>query len=988
MPGRTLKRKKKKEEPSAGLSANPTRSEKTLTALHEAFINSGSQYPLSQFQDALGIRLKLSPDPDMTLNNLLRFVEAAVSKASLFNDLLHYPVLFEVAVSLFGHSQYFSDILVRDPELFRWLTASDVLSRAQASSYYGAEIVRIEQTFAKPERRLDAFRRFYRREILRVGTRDILGIANLPTLTREISDLADSLINASYVLAFDQLKERYGHPPEALFAIIGLGKLGGRELNYSSDIDIMFVYEKEGERGKPSGADYSFHEYFNRLSERIVQNLSNSSSEGHIYRVDTRLRPESGAGPLARSLASCLLYYESRGELWERQMLVKGRPVGGSLEFGRTFLDQLQPFIYPRTFFSSPLEAAARLKHRIESGQGVQNNIKLMPGGIRDIEFIAQSLQLLNGGRIPEVRKENTLEALQSLAAAGLLSADEKNVLAGAYVFYRNLEHRLQMVQNTQTHTMPRDQEALDTLARRLGLGGKDSLGSVLNDHLRAVRRIFEQVLSSGGQSQPVPEIASVLDGGMREEEMDIMLRRYRFEDLRKGSRTIKALMFGTSLTGAKALDGRVRDAFKRVAGRLFEEIAETPCPDLSLSNLATLASAQQFPEQFYGQLEEERSRKLILRLCAMSPRLVKGLARQPDVLEELLSGLTRPGPTVLDGDPTDEFLREFKNRNELLAGSLHVLGLISFDELTEMLSATADAVVGAVLRGLSKGPKLKDPPLAVFALGKYGTRELIFDADLDLVFVCDGGAAVKARLETMAQQIVGSLQRITDRGKLYDVDARLRPEGKSAPLVMDAGAYLKYLQQRASLWERQSLTRLRCVCGRQDLAGRIMEGVSKLVYDAPLPRGWPQAIVKMRMAMETRSRSRARDFLDFKLGAGGMVDVEFAAQMLQLRCGANEKGIRGKRTREVLTAAPRNLMSGVDSESLIGAYQFYRELEKLLRLTLEEKGTILPGQDGLALLAKCLNDSGPEQMRERVLSTMRKVRGQFLEVAKNLSED
>ena len=324
----------------------------------------GSRYSVEEFSVALNARLSSSPDAEMAVTNLLRFAEASVSKATLFNDLLQYPVYMEVLLKLFGTSRYFADVLVRDPGLFPWLMGSEAITRPLTKRALSGEIERLRGMFASPERRLDGLKRIYRREVLRVGAQDILENADLSAVTRQLSDLADKLMDAASLVLVEQLSEVYGSPaPLVPFSIIGLGKLGGGELNYSSDVDVLFVYKEEGESRKADGEPYTFHEYFNKLAERIIQNLSQPSNEGYLYRVDPRLRPESGAGPLARSLRSFLVYYESRGELWERQMLIKARPVAGDTDFGGEFLAQLEPFVYPRSFFN-PLSTPSRASRR------------------------------------------------------------------------------------------------------------------------------------------------------------------------------------------------------------------------------------------------------------------------------------------------------------------------------------------------------------------------------------------------------------------------------------------------------------------------------------------------------------------------------------------------------------------------------------------------------------------------------------------------
>jgi glutamate-ammonia-ligase adenylyltransferase len=972
-------------DPLGDIFADPPRAARNLHAVLDLFITSGSHYTLEQFSQLLDEHLRVCPDPDMAVTNLLRFSEATLNKASLYNDLVKYRVMMEVLVKLFGTSQYFADILVRDPELFRWLTGTDSLLQERTRDILAQEVDRVREMFPKPERCLDALKRLYRRELLRIGARDILGEADLRTTTRELSLLADAVVQACCHVAEQQLNEKYAHPPETRYAVIGLGKLGGEELNYSSDIDILLVYEDEGELKDAHGRTVTHHEFFNKFAEQLVQDLSQSTADGHLYRVDMRLRPESGAGPLARSLQSYLLYYESRGELWERQMLIKGRPVAGEYAFGREFLEHLEPFVYPRSFFHHPAEKIARIKARIEASVSGEENIKLRPGGIRDIEFIVQTLQLINGGKVHTIREGNTLNAIQRLGEVGFLTSEEVNVLEGAYRFFRTIEHRLQTMLNTQTHTIPSDLLIQRTLARRIGVDSPDQLALLMTGHLQAVRDIFQSVLAPD-PAEKTAGLTSLLEGAVQGETAEHVLSSYGFQNIRQASKNLAFMLSGSSLTTVRDFDVREREAFRLIADDLFAEIRESPSPDMTLRNLTTLIAAQKFVELFYVQLKEPNFRRLILAICGMSPRLAKGLARNPPLLEDL--ALHPEASPVIQVPQTAEPGRvaQLKTEGELRAATRNLLGLTRFTDFTEELSGLADSVLHALFLRECKKKRLKDVPLAVLALGKYGTREISLDADLDLLFVSDPSSrAGQESLERLASAFVSTLSAFYDEGKLYDIDARLRPEGKNAPLVVDVGSYGTYLRSRASLWERQSLTRLRHIAGDRALGERVITNVETFVYETPLPASWVETILEMRRKIETRSRTRSCNFFDLKLGPGGIVDVEFLAQMIQLQFGRKHPEIRSLKTLDLLDVAGKRWFTSDELTPLANAYRSMREVEKLLRLTLEEKGTVLPEGEKLEVLARCFDGSSGSSLREQLLSMAGHTRDRFLAMARKL---
>jgi len=963
-----------------GTFADPERGFRNLQRIHEDFIRSGSRYPVDQFSVAIRAQLLSSPDAGMALTNLIRFADASVSKASLFNDLVQYPIAFEVLMRVFGFSQYFSDILVREPGLFRWLTTSSALMTSLSRDELGAELHRLRETFVRPDRRLEALKRLHRREMLRIGAQDLLANADLPGITQQLSELADMIVNEVVDCAVLQLEERYGKAPGCPFAVIGLGKLGGGELNYSSDIDVMFVYGNEGEFRMPGGATTSNHEYFVRLSERIVRNLSQPTAEGHLYRVDARLRPESGSGPLARSVSGYLTYYESRGELWERQMLLKARPIAGDITFGNAFLRQLDPFVYPRSFLQHPAESIIRIKSRIEAAIGEEANVKLMRGGIRDVEFIAQALQMIHAGRERTLRERNTLRALSTLTSAGLLDADDEKVLREAYLFFRTLEHRLQTVFNTQTHVLPSDDRARSALARRTGFSRPADLMARVKQHAEGVRKIFDHVLEvpaaqtgsarSGG-------IVAVLDGGLPEATVHEVLARYGFRDLRSAARHLRILTTGSAMTEVRELDSRSRDMLRTVAPQLFSEIGGTPVPDITLAAFATVVAAQKFPAQMYAAVQERGFRTFILQVCSHSPRFARGLAMNPLVLEELATNVGTLAKSLVPPGPAGEDLATYKQRQELRAAIRYLLGFSDIDGLTDDLSAIADRIVTAVMEEESVAMKTGSQ-LAVFALGKFGTREITFDADLDMLFIADAShAAAKSSLERLASRVVKRLTASSATGRLYDVDARLRPEGKNAPLVIDTPGYEKYLGGRVSLWERQSLTRLRPVCGAGGVIGRVKSLVETFVYGTPLPEGWIRQAVDMRRKTEARSRVRTSEYIDVKLGAGGMLDIEFLVQLLQLSTRA--PGLRGKKVREILATPDLPFLTPDARAELTDAYGTYRRIETLLRMTFEERVTILPEGERLERLARFVGHTDGAAFSRAVHETMKRVRMLFL---------
>ncbi len=952
--------------------ADARRAERSLTALHEQMLASGSGFSPGDLTKALATHLTVAPDPDLALSGLLRFTEATLSRAGLFNDLLQHPVLLDMLVRILGDSAFFTDILVRDPGLFRWLTASGVLSLPLKKDDLRAEVQRLSDVFPRAERRLDALRRLLRREVLRVGVQDVLNLADLRATTAQLSVLADVVIDAVLGASIGQMHQKYGIVPDEPFAVIGLGKLGGRELNYSSDVDLLFVY---GADGTTQGLPCSHHEFFIELAERLVQNLTQSTVEGHMYRVDMRLRPEAGAGALARSLQSYMMYYESRGELWERQMLLKARTVAGSQELGSRFLGALEPFVYPRTFMEHPTESISRIKGRIEATIGDAANIKLMAGGIRDIEFTVQALQLVNGGRNRMIRTENTLEALEALREASLLGEVEARSLNEAYVFLRTVEHRLQTMHNTQVHTLPSEERTLRNLARRVGLPHGKALRHVVDQHRKNVRLVFEGVMRveksvSGG------DVSALLDGLLPEDSARQLLERYGFRDVRQAIRDLRVLSGGSGLMDTEGTESRTRSSFRKMAGGILDDIAKTPDPDLTLHAMAILAGAQSSTTALHVQLGDPRFRKLIIDISAYGSRCVRSLSADPSLLDAIAGDVTTVSAATPLSLPPAASLAQLKHQRELMSCLRHLLGFSQFEEMTSELCDLADFILSTVA-----GTSSSSSPLAVFAAGKFGTREATLDADLDLLFVADAPRSRElAAAERRVARIVAALSTVGPEGRLYETDLRLRPEGRNAPLVVDVARYKEYLEKRASLWERQMLTRLRFVCGERKLGERVLRMISGYVFTSPLPPDWVRSITGMRRKMETRSRTRGGEIVDIKLGPGGMADIEFVVQMWMLHGRTPPVGSRAVTV--LLQAASPGFLPATEVELGTRAYAMYRRLELLLRVTLEERTSILPAGARLDTLARRYGMKSGADLTVLVTRTMREVREMFLRVA------
>jgi glutamate-ammonia-ligase adenylyltransferase len=928
--------------------------------------------------------------PDQGLRHLERFVETTGARLSLYARLREFPRLAEYLAQVLAHSGFLTDILVRNPEHLYWLfEETPFLVQALDKPTLGRQARQQIEAEPAADRRLEALRRFQRRELLRIGAAEVLGLKPVAQVGRELADLADVVIECALEAAADELSARCGRPRNergqpAHFAVICLGKHGGQELNYSSDVDLLFVYDEEGQTRPPRGGTaLSNEEYFSRLGRRLIQMLTEASAEGLLYRVDMRLRPEGEVGPLVRSLASLRLHYELHGQLWERQMLTKARLAAGSARVWSRFRDLVTPFVYPAHFQVSPQEEIRRIKERIESqilGRPAgENNIKLRAGGIRDVEFIVQCLQLLRGRVDVRVRSHHTLEAIGRLARARALSAREATHLREAYSFFRRVENLLQIEAGRSTYALPDDPVAARGLALLLGLSDGPALRREVERHLERVRRVFEGVFHTG---PPAAEdwgwLLEAEPGNARAREA---LAGRGFADPEAAHRHLAHLAQGGMVTSA----GRLH--LEELLPELIASLALAADPDQALVRFVQIVGAYGAPGSFYGLLHAYPAfRGLMIAICGSSPFLAELARRDPGLLDGLVS---RHFERREDWHSTPESLLRHRNQELLRIGTDDLLGLATEEEtflrLTELAEEILRAayalawkkVVGRLGRPRRRGGEAR---FAVFAAGKLGGRELDFGSDLDLFFVYEGeGRTGRSRTENhlFFTELAQELIRLLAEDNLYAVDTRLRPEGRNAPMVVSAPAYRRYLEDRAALWERLALSRARLVAGDGELGRRLQRAIHRFVFGREVDARTAGEVRQMRLRLEPRPELGQPAAVDLKRGPGGIVDIEFIAQILVLKLGRAQRALRLTSTRQVLSRLSQTgQLEG--AQFLLDAYDRLRAIEKGMRLASDQADNTLPEGRELAVLARTLGHHGPEALVAEVEELMRQTRGLF----------
>lgn len=849
------------------------------------------------------------PQVETTLVQLKeRWPADAVPLANLVEQ---FPLGEAALLHLFAVSDICATRLTREPETLLWLCQPEI---CRASRGYAEMLSHLHLVTGHAPAQPDfALLRVWKgREMTRVAVRELANVAPLEETTGELSQIAEICIRRVFEHWDTELRKRHG-PPEAEFAILALGKLGGGELNHSSDVDLLFLYSEEGQLT----AHISYHEFFNRLAKRILETFSTPDPAGSLFRVDLRLRPEGSAGPLARSLESMENYYSGFGETWERVALIKARGIAGNRELAYEFLRQHQPFIYPKSTTPDLLDEIASIKHRIErdlvGAENLERDVKLGRGGIREIEFIVQTLQFIHGARNPFLQEPSTLKALRALHELELLPTDEVLTLDKAYRFLRRVEHRLQIEAEQQTHTVPDDPISLRRLALSLRFSSSKDFTDKLRESMRAVRPIFERIVSKAPAAHDATK------------ELEI------FTDHKRAAKALSSLAANAA---GFHIAPRTRQIFGKLRPVLLQWLAETADPDATLNQFVRFVEAYGLRSLFFELLvANPRLLELLVKTFDASrfaseilirrPHLLEDITRdptfdQPRSIQQNLRRLELSGASTTNLDP----IRAYRQRQLLRIILREVLGLVSsrdtFTELSEL--AEACLVFAASLLG--------DEQPTIVALGKFGGREMSYGADLDVLFVGENSRAAQTLMIAMAQS--------TAEGNIWTLDARLRPEGEKGPLVCSIETCQWYYTNRARFWELQALTRARAVSG--PLGNQFME-IAKFVWRCAGQD--PELVPKVDGMLERirRERGSGSDFLDLKTGTGGIIEAEFLVQALQMRENIWEPNWNEAVTR----LRDRGVFDPNAATKLNQSYEFLRRCKSALRRYDNKAVSVLP---------------------------------------------
>jgi glutamate-ammonia-ligase adenylyltransferase len=776
--------------------------------------------------------------------------------------------------------------------------------------------------------------------MIRIIWRDLLRVGSMEQTVRELSWMADALIDGALNNLYDQLTERFGIPmgedpmtgekTAQRMVVIGMGKLGAYELNLSSDIDLMFTFQ---EKGKTEGARRSLdnQEFFIRLGQRLIHALDTLNSDGFVFRVDMRLRPFGSASPLAISFAAMEMYYQDQGREWERYAMIKARIVAGDKEAGQSLLQELRPFVYRKYLDYSAFESLREMKEMINREvrrKGMEANVKLGPGGIREVEFIAQAFQLIRGGRDTRLQQRSLQTILPLLPDCSDMTEGDVAELNDAYVFLRNAEHVIQAIADKQTQMLPSDELNQARIAFSMGFADWDSFTSALTQHRNNVRAQFEQVIEPAKQDTQDhsndQEWLMLWSEALSEEEAHNWLHQCGYDDPELAYRQIRDLHQSRTV---QMMQASGLDRLKRLLPSLLEEVGKVSNATQTLERVFQLIQAVLRRSAYLVLLNENPGAlQQLVKLCSSSAWFAEQLATKPVLLDELIDPRTLyspPDKQALQDDlrqqllriPEEdieqimEALRYFKSAHLLKVAAADITGVLPLMKVSDYLTWLAEVILDSVLdvawrimvekHGYPqyKEGVLANPNFIVVGYGKLGGIELSYGSDLDLVFIhnCEPDRVTQGEksipnsvfFTRLGQRMIHILNTFTAGGQLYEVDMRLRPSGNSGLLVSSLSAFKEYQQKDAWTWEHQALVRARVVAGDTELTQAFNELRADILMTHRDHDTLRKEVIEMREKMRNHLGSSSKDaeegVFDIKQDAGGIVDIEFMVQYMVL---------------------------------------------------------------------------------------------------------
>jgi [glutamine synthetase] adenylyltransferase / [glutamine synthetase]-adenylyl-L-tyrosine phosphorylase len=911
---------------------------------------------------------------DIALNDLLRARTAQLAERAPRSWALIQakPDLRDVINTVLLGSDFVHRSLIQDDELLASLHASGGLSRARSRADYTALLGEMDSAALGDEVSISrALRRVRRQEMVRLVWRELTGVATLHECLRETSWFADSAIVCAVNKAKELLAAKHGHMPDESpgLLVLGMGKLGGEELNFSSDIDLVFLFTPGGESSGP--AALPAEEYYTRLGRIAIRLLDAQTADGFVFRVDMRLRPFGDSGPLVASVPFFEDYLQAHGRDWERYAYIKARAVTCADLFASVYSDMLRPFVYRRYLDFGVFESLREMKALITRDVARRergDNLKLGPGGIREIEFIAQAMQLVRGGQEASLREASLLKVLPRLAGAKLLPESVVLELQAAYDFLRKLENRVQMLDDAQVHSIPTEPLACERIAQSLGFADSAALLAQLGKHRTVVSQHFAALFeeSNGTRGSELPDLSPLWEPSLDRAALLEQLHSCSDEPAKLLSQ-LEELSSGSRL---RLLGEAGRRRLKALLELLLGEQKAARHPETLRRVFSVLEAIGQRSAYFSLLVESRRAREQLVHVCGMGSFLAAQLARNPALLDELQDERWEkalPGRDLLqeelaarmaevasgDVEREVEALCRFKQVAMFRVALADLSGRLPLMSVSDRLTEIAEVIVHHALQLAWQQitTLLGTPPsvtIAVLAYGKFGGHELGYGSDLDLVFIHDSPQPLENQVFFLrfGQRIVHLLTVHTSAGRLYEVDTRLRPSGKGGLMITSLEAFRRYQFEEAWTWEHQALLHARAVAGDSALCGRLDALRIEVLQQAVRRDDLQTEVREMRARMRRELSNSSPGQFDLKQDAGGVADIEFLAQYWALRWAADYPPLVhfSDTIRQLESVASAGLVPQETVDQLVAAYQHYRSAAH--RLSLESLGGIVSADE------------------------------------------
>ena len=890
------------------------------------------------------------------------------------------------------YSRFIGGLLRKDPRYLTELIETGELFSALDTETMASTLENALAATEDEQEIMHILRRYRNQAMLQIAYRDLAGWAGLEEVMTSLTLSAEVLLSATLSRSYQLLTAKNGVPlgtesgqPQQLMAL-GMGKLGGGELNFSSDVDLIFSFPENGQTD--GSRPLSNSEFFTRHARLFIKLLTTQTADGFVYRVDTRLRPNGDSGPLCLSFSAMDNYYQLHGRDWERYAFIKANVVAGDLEYGRLVLQNLRPFVYRKYLDFAAVESIRDMKEMIERElvrkQAMQRNIKLGPGGIREVEFIAQSYQLIRGGRDKDLQQRSLLRVLDQLLDAGLLTQAEFNSLRQGYDFLRRCENRLQMYADQQTHNLPESAEQQLILASSMGYADWPSFTRVLQEHMHGIHQIFRELFMTTAKPEQNAQtlgLSQLWTNELGEHEACRLLEENHYTQVVELYNRLQALHGGSLY---RSLSTTARKRLDRLLPVLLHEVGNTEhvtnADDTILRCLDLLSSIARRPVYISLLLDNAMVRLRLIQLTSASPYASVLINRYPVLLDDLLIGYSLADfaedrlsaelaklLTSADADDLEQqmnLLREFRHSKLLGVAALDIAAKLPARDIGHALTAIAETCIIESLRlslhdiiashGIPEGCTADKVPICIIAYGKMGSRELGFGSDLDLVFVSaslpdsaktSGPRKVYAPqfFARIGQRFVHILSTRTPAGRLYEVDMRLRPSGESGPLVATISRLQNYQREKAWTWEHQALVRARVIAGDRELAEEFNQLRREILCQPRNEAQLRRDIVEMREKMRTAKNLSNNDDFDLKQGVGGIVDIEFMVQYMVLRWACEYPQLtEHTETQDLLDSLlVLKLLEPDHHDVLTTAFSLW--LEKSYQLKLNDQDAIIP---------------------------------------------